>query len=221
MADAHDRRNCGGHQAHNSLREDPEPEMYLPFTQNEIKVWPSMQTMQVALRSKADPAALTATVREALRAVDPDLPLAKVTTLATLVDDLLAQSRFSLFLVAAFGGLALLLATIGMYGAISYSVQQRRQEIGVRMALGATRGNVLGMVLALGARLAALGIVLGLLTAWLVTRTMANFLYGVAATDPLTFAAVAVLLMSVALLACYLPARRDTRGDPMIALRYQ
>jgi predicted permease len=206
---------------HNSLREDPDPEMYVPFMQNEIKVWPSMQTMQVALRSKADPAALTATAREALRAVDPDLPLAKVTTLATLVNDSLAQSRFSLFLVASFGGLALLLATIGMYGVISYSVQQRTQEIGVRMALGATRGNVLGMVLALGARLAALGIVLGLLAAWLVTRTMANFLYGVAATDPLTFAAVAALLMSVALLACYLPARRATRVDPMIALRYE
>jgi len=206
---------------HNSLRDDPVPEMYVPYTQNEIKIWPSMQTMQAALRTKADPAALTASVREALRSVDADLPVANVATLAALVNDSMAQPRFSLFLVGSFGGLALVLAMIGMYGVISYSVQQRTQEIGIRMALGASRGTVLRMVLGLGAQLAALGIAIGLLASWMVTRTMESFLYQVRATDPLTFATVSIALMCVALAACYIPARRAMSVDPNIALRYE
>jgi putative ABC transport system permease protein len=206
---------------HNSLRDAPAPEMYVPYTQNEIKIWPSMQTMQAALRTKADPAALTASVREALRSVDADLPLANVTTLAGLVDDSMVQPRFSLLLVGSFGGLALVLAMIGMYGVISYSVQQRTQEIGIRMALGASRGAVLRMILGLGAQLAALGIAIGLLASWMVTRTMESFLYQVRATDPLTFAAVSTALMCVALAACYIPARRAMSVDPNVALRYE
>ena len=206
---------------HNSLRDDPVPEMYVPYTQNEIKIWPSMQTMQVALRTKADPAALTASVREALRSVDADLPVANVATLAALVDDSMAQPRFSLFLVGSFGGLALVLAMIGMYGVISYSVQQRTQEIGIRMALGASRAAVLRMILGLGAQLAVLGIAIGLLASWMVTRTMESFLYQVRATDPLTFATVSIALMCVALAACYIPARRAMSVDPNIALRYE
>ena len=131
------------------------------------------------------------------------------------------QPRFAMLLLASFAGLALLLATIGMYGVISYSVAQRTQEIGIRMALGAPRGNVFGMVLAQGARLAGLGIAIGLLAALAVTRLMTSFLYGVRPTDPLTFAAVSLLLAGVALLACYVPARRATRVDPMLALRYE
>jgi predicted permease len=206
---------------HHSLRENPEVEMYVPFTQNEIKIWPSMQTMHAALRTKADPLALTAAVREALRPIDPDLPIARLTTLQALVDDSMAQERFSLLLVGSFGGLALLLATIGMYGVIAYFVQQRTQEIGVRVALGATQQNVLGMVLGLGARLTGIGIVIGLAAAWMVTRWMKSFLYGVQATDPLTYVAVCALLMCVALLACYVPARRAMQIDPMAALRYE
>jgi putative ABC transport system permease protein len=133
----------------------------------------------------------------------------------------MAQPRFAMLVLGSFGALALALACIGMYGVISYSVAQRTREIGVRMALGAARNDVFGMVLGQGARLAGLGIVIGLAAAFAVTRTMASFLYGVQATDPLTFACVSLLLVAVALLACYLPARRATRVDPMIALRYE
>jgi len=149
------------------------------------------------------------------------LPLAKVATLMTLVDDSMSQPRFSMLLLACFGLLALLLASIGMYGVISYSVMQRTREIGIRMALGAERRSVFGMVLGEGARLAGLGIAIGLLAALAVTRLMASFLYGVQPTDPLTFLAVSLLMVGITLLACYLPARRATRVDPTVALRYE
>jgi predicted permease len=206
---------------HGSLREQPDPEMYVPYTQNEIKVWPSMQTMQVALRAQGDAAALAAAAREAIKAADPDLPLGKIATMDVLVGESMAQSRFSALLVGSFGGLALLLAMIGMYGAISYSVAQRTQEIGIRMALGAERGAVFGMVVGEGVRLAALGIALGLVAAFGVTRVLASFLYGIQPTDPLTFGVVSVLLGVVALLACYVPAHRAMRVDPMEALRHE
>jgi predicted permease len=203
---------------HTSLREETAPEMYVLYNQ---KPWPSMLDMRVALRTKADPASITESVRENIHAIDPDLPLAKVATLATLVDDSMSQPRFSVFLLGLFGVLALLLASIGMYGVISYSVLQRTQEIGIRMALGAQRRNVFGMVLGQGARLAGLGIAIGLVAALGVTHLLAKFLYGVRPTDPLTFVGVSLLLLGIALLACYLPARRATRVDPMVALKYE
>jgi predicted permease len=203
---------------HISLREDPIPEMYVLYTQ---KQWPSMLNMRVVLRTKTDPGSMTQSVREALHSVDPDLPLAKVATLTTLVSNSLAQPRFSMLLLASFGLLALSLASIGMYGVISYSVVQRTQEIGIRMALGAEQRNVFRMVLGQGTRLALAGIGIGLAGAFAVTRMIAFLLYGVQATDPLTFAAVSLLLMAIALLACYLPARRATRVDPIVALRHE
>jgi predicted permease len=203
---------------HASLREETAPEMYVLYNQ---KPWPSLLNMRVALRTKSDPAAVTGSLRDAIHAIDPDLPLAKVATLTTLVDDSMAQPRFSVFLLGAFGVLALLLASIGMYGVISYSVLQRTQEIGIRMALGAQRRKVFGMVLGQGARLAGLGIAIGLVAALGVTHLMASFLYGVRPTDPLTFAGVSLLLLGIALLACYLPARRAMRVDPMVALKYE
>jgi len=126
-----------------------------------------------------------------------------------------------MLLLAAFSLLALLLASIGMYGVISYSVAQRIQEIGIRTALGAKRRNVYGMVLGQGARLAGLGIAIGLLVALGVTRLMSSFLYGVQSADPSTFAAVSLLLLATALVACYLPARRASRVDPLVALRHE
>jgi ABC-type antimicrobial peptide transport system permease subunit len=126
-----------------------------------------------------------------------------------------------MFVLGAFGALALLLASIGMYGVISYSTMQRTPEIGIRMALGAQRRNVLAMVLGHGSRLAGLGIAIGLIAALAMGHTMASFLYGVQASDPLTLAGVSLLLLAVALLACYVPARRAMRTDPVIALRYE
>lgn len=201
-----------------SLRESPGPEMYVPYTQ---KVYPSMQIMHVVLRSTNDVASVTGSVREAINKLDPDLPMAKVTTLTNLVDNSLAQPRFSMLLLSAFGAIALLLACLGVYGVISYSVVQRTQEIGIRLAVGAQPRQVLAMILGQGARLAGIGIAIGLLAALAVTRIMASFLYGVQATDPITFASVTLLLIVVALLACYLPARRATRIDPLIAIRYE
>jgi putative ABC transport system permease protein len=201
---------------HVSLREDPGPEMYVPYTQ---KPYPSMLSMHVVLRTRADPASAVRGAHEAVRELDRDLPVAKVTTLAALIDDSVAGPRFSIFLLGAFGTLALLLAFFGMYGVISYSVTQRTREIGIRMALGAQPRTVLGMVLGQGARLAGLGIAIGLVTALGVSRMMANLLYGVKPTDASTFAVVSLLLATVALLACYLPARRATRVDPTAALR--
>ena len=203
---------------HFSMREDPAPEMYVPYTQ---KPWPSMLIMHFALRTQVDPAAITASVREAIHAIDADLPVANLAPLSTLVDNSLTEPRFSMLLLAAFATLALVLATVGMYGVISYSVAQRTQEIGIRMALGAARQDVLKMVLSQGVRLAGLGIAIGVVAALAVTRLMVSFLYGVPATDPLTFTAVALLLLGVALLACYVPARRAMRVDPLVALRYE
>jgi len=206
---------------HGSLREEPAPEMFVPYTQNEIKIWPSMQAMQFAVRSKGDLAAIGDSVRQAVYAVDPELPVAKFAPLATLVDNSMTADRFSMLLVGAFGVLALVLASIGMYGVISYSVLQRTPEIGIRIALGAQRAEIFAMVLKQAALLAAAGIVVGLAAAFATTRLMMRFLYGVRPTDPITFAGVALLLLAAGLLACYLPARKAMSVDPLTALRYE
>jgi putative ABC transport system permease protein len=149
------------------------------------------------------------------------LPLANVKTLDDIVAASLARQRFAMFLLEAFSGLALLLATIGMYGVISYNVTQRTQEIGIRMALGARRGNVFQMVIGQGARLAALGIMIGLAVSLGITRLISNFLFGVRATDPSTFVSVSLLLLGIGLLACYIPARRAMQVDPTVALHHE
>jgi len=202
-----------------SLREAPQPEMYVPYTQNEIKTWPSMQTMQYALRLRGDPAGIAAAVRRAVDQVDPQLPVAHFAEMQTLVDASMTADRFAMLLLSGFGLLALLLAAVGMYGVISYTVLQRTPEIGVRMALGAGRGQILGMVLRHGAALTFAGIGVGFAAAWITTRLIAGFLYGVRAADPATFALVSLLLLLVALAACTVPALRATHVDPMVALR--
>jgi predicted permease len=204
-----------------SLREQPAPEMFVPATQNEIKVWPSMQTMQFAVRTRIDDASIAESVRQAVHTVDPDLPVAKFSTLTSLVNTSMRADRFSVILVGILGMLALTLAAVGMYGVISYSVLQRMPEIGLRMALGAKRSQIFAMILRNGGRLAIAGVSIGLIAALAATRLMARFLYGVRPTDLFTFAAVSFLLMLVALLACYFPARRAMKLDPMIVLRYE
>ncbi|MGA3048199.1 MAG: ABC transporter permease [Terracidiphilus sp.] len=204
-----------------SLREVPGPTMFVPYTQNEIKIWPSMQSMQFAIRTQVDPASIAGSVRLAIHEVDSDLPIANFETLTTIVNTSMSADRFTMFLLAIFGLLALTLAAIGMYGVISYSVMQRTPEIGIRIALGASRRRIFAMVLGQGGRLVSIGIAIGLIAAFGVTRLMTSFLYQVRPTDPVTFASVSLLLIAVALLACYVPARKAMKVDPMIALRYE
>jgi putative ABC transport system permease protein len=175
--------------------------------------------MHVAIRTRGQPAALLTSVRAAIRAIDPDLPLAKVATLASIVDDAMAQPRFSMLLVSAFGAVALSLACIGLYGAVSYSVADRTTEIGIRIALGAERRRILAMVLQQAMRVTGAGIGIGVLIAFVMLRTMSSFLYGIESTDAPTFIVVASALFAVALLACAVPARRATRVDPIVAMR--
>ncbi|MFN0087918.1 MAG: ABC transporter permease [Blastocatellia bacterium] len=173
------------------------------------------------LRTTGDPARFGPAVRAAVRDLDPTLPVYELQTMSDLVADSLVRPRFLSLLLAAFSAIALLLAAVGIYGVMAYSVSQRTQEIGVRMALGAGAADVLKLILAQGTKLAAIGIVLGLIGAFALTRLMSSLLFQVSVTDPATFAVVVALLTLVSLLACYIPARRATRVDPMIALRYE
>jgi putative ABC transport system permease protein len=204
-----------GHVRHKDLEGDSRVQYYVPLMQR-----PNAGVF-LAARTSGDPEALTAPVRGVIRELDGDLPVYKVTTMRQLVADSMAQRRFSMLMLGIFAAVALLLASVGLYGVLAYSVTQRTREIGVRMALGAQTRDVLRMVVGQGMALALAGVGVGLGVAFAVTRLMTSFLYGVTATDPAVFAAVAVLLTAVAFLACYIPARRATRVDPMEALRYE
>jgi putative ABC transport system permease protein len=164
---------------------------------------------------------ITAAIRAATQSIDPDLPIYGVRTLDSFVAENVAQRRLSVLLLSFFAGLALLLAAVGIYGVMSYSVTQRHHEIGIRMALGAKTGDVVNMVVRQGAFLAVAGVGVGLIGAFLITRLMARLLYGVRPSDPVTFFAVALLLSIVAVSASYIPARRAAKVDPMVALRYE
>jgi putative ABC transport system permease protein len=177
----------------------------------------------VAIRTKSDPKNLIGAVRSQVRSVDGDVVVANINTMGELVSASIAQRRFSMLLLGVFAAIALLLAAIGIYGVISYSVAQRSSEIGVRMALGAQSRDVVKMVLREGMLLALAGVGIGLVATFalarLMTSLLSNLLFSVRATDPITFAGVAALLALVALFACYIPARRAARVDPMVALR--
>lgn len=175
----------------------------------------------VVLRATADLISLAAAVRKEVLALDKDLPVTDVKTLDDVGAHAVSTAKFTLVLVGAFAGLAVLLAAIGIFGVISYSVTQRIHEIGIRMALGAQQEDVLGMILRQGAKVTALGVLFGIIGAVTLTRAMRELLYRVSATDPWTFAIVAAVLVAVALAACYIPARRALRVDPMVALRYE
>ncbi|MFL6333871.1 MAG: ABC transporter permease [Pyrinomonadaceae bacterium] len=196
--------------------DEERPEYYIPFEQA-----PTAVTQVVVRARSGDAAALTSSVRAALKGVDPNLLIWRTETMDELVGQSVAPQRFNVALLGFFAALAMLLAAVGIYGVMSYTVTQRRHEIGIRMALGAGRGDVLRMVVRQGMLLTLLGLGLGLAGALALTRLMASLLYGVSATDPLVYAAVSLLLAAVALLACYVPARRATKVDPMVALRYE
>jgi putative ABC transport system permease protein len=173
------------------------------------------------LRTQGNPHSLDAAVRRAIQEEDHEMAVVRITTLDEIVDESLWQRRLWGVLFAAFASIALLLASVGVYGLMSYLVSRRTREIGIRMALGADGRDVLRMVIGQGLRRVAIGIVIGLLGSLALARVMASFLFGVSATDPLTIASVALLLVVIALVACFIPARRAARTDPMIALRIE
>jgi putative ABC transport system permease protein len=175
--------------------------------------------MVLAVRSSMEPTVLVSAIRAELRAMNPDLPIYNIKTVDALVDESVAPRRFALTLIGVFAALALLVASIGIYGVISYSVTERTQEFGLRMALGAMRGDVLRIVLGRGLRMVGIGIAVGTLGALAVTRVLAGYLFGVTDHDPATFMTVAGISVLVALVACVVPALRATRVDPMVALR--
>jgi putative ABC transport system permease protein len=204
-----------GHLKHQALDADYMDQLYSPHAQ--VSNW----NMFLVVRSATDPLSLVSAVREVVRSVDKDQPVYKVRTMDQLLSSSLAQRRLAVILLGVFAAVALMLAAVGLYGVISYGVTQRTNEIGIRMALGAERGQIFQMVLGQGIGLTIVGIGIGLIGAFGLTRVMTSMLFGVTATDPWTFAVIPVVLGMVALAACFVPARRATRVDPMVALREQ
>ncbi len=195
------------------LSRDYEPEYYVPHPQIPI------DSLSLVIRTRSEPTGLAAAIQREVNSLDKDVPVSQTKTLDQYLGVAVAQPKFNAMLLALFAGLALLLTAVGLYGVMAYSVAQRTQEIGVRIALGAQTGDVMKMVLRHGLMLAAIGLLIGAVAAFVLTRLMAGLLYGVSATDPLTFIGIAALLTAVALLACWIPARRATKVDPMTALR--
>ena len=204
-----------GDAKHYWLEETQQPQMYGAYSQQ------PGYFATVVIRTKVEPLSLSEQVRQALWKVDADQPMWKIRTVEFLVNRSVADRKFLLALMGLFASLAMILTMLGLYGVISYLVKQRTQEIGIRLALGAQMRDILQMVLKQGMILVFTGVVLGLATAWLSTRLISRLLYQVSATDPVTFAAISAFLIVVALLACYLPARRATKVDPLVALRYE
>jgi predicted permease len=190
-------------------------EVYLPLRQSVLS------NMNLIVKSAADPAALTSSIRGAIASINKDQPVFAIATMQELINSSISTRRITLILLGLFSALALVLAAIGIYGVISYSVAQRTHEIGIRMALGADGGGVLRMILAQGVKIAGAGVAIGIFASFGLTRLMTKLLYSVSSADPVTFAAVAIVLVAVAMLACYIPARRALRVDPTIALRYE
>jgi putative ABC transport system permease protein len=190
-------------------------EIYRPLAQG------TPDDMDLIVKSRIEPASLTSSIRSVLKSIDRNQPISSISTMDQLLRDSVGSRRVTLILLGIFSALALVLAGIGIYGVISYSVAQRTQEIGIRMALGARREDVMRMILLQGARIAATGLAAGMTAAFVLTRYLEKLLFSVSPGDPATFAIVALVLALVALLACYIPARRTLRVDPLTALRYE
>jgi putative ABC transport system permease protein len=204
-----------GNVLHNGLSEPVQAESYLPFAQ-----YPSSY-VGLAIRSKGDQAALFSVVRNIVAELDPELPVHDMRAMEQVVAETLATRRLTLWLVGAFGALALVLSFVGIYGVMSYAVTERVHEIGVRTALGAGRRDIFRLFIGSGMRLAGIGLVLGAAAAFLATRAMTGLLFGVSASDPVTYLVIASLLALAAFAACYVPARRALAVDPIVALRYE
>jgi putative ABC transport system permease protein len=198
-----------------ALEQEPNPAVYWPHPREPY------QFMNFVIRSAIDPASLTAAATREIHALDPDQPVADVRTLEQVVAKSIARPRFNTLLLAIFAGVALVLASVGLYGVMNYSATQRTHEVGIRMALGATRTDIIKLVVGNGMMLTVIGIGLGVAASLILTRVMASLLFGVTATDVPTFLGVSAVLAAVALIANYIPARRATRVDPVIALRYE
>jgi len=198
---------------HTSLAATPAAAMYFPTRES--------GRMNVVIRTQNDPLSIVGSVRKEVQAMDPDQPIAAVKPMKDWLDASVAAPRYNMTLLGLFAALAMILAATGIYGVMSYSVAQRTHEIGVRMALGAQQFDVLKLVVRQGMLLTLVGVVVGLGGAYALTRVMTSFLFGVTEKDPLTFGVVAALLMAVAFIACFVPARRATKVDPLEALRYE
>jgi putative ABC transport system permease protein len=204
-----------GHVKHRGLEGESRVQYYIPHSQVQNP------SMNLVIRTDAEPTSLAGVTRGAISGMDKDLPVFRVRTLEQYVVDSMAQRRFAMTLLGIFAVVGLALAAVGLYGVLAYSVTQRSHEIGIRMALGARATDVLRLVIGQGMLLALAGVALGIVGAFLLTRLMANLLFGVKASDPLTFVVIALLLTLVALVACFVPARKATKVDPMVALRYE
>jgi len=198
-----------------ALDSDSVAEMYMPFDQQPEPF------MSLMIRTTGKPEALAAAVRSEVQTLDKNQPIYSIRTLSSVLSESVATPRFRTFLLGVFAAIALILAVVGIYGVMSYSVSQRTHEIGIRMALGAQTGDVLKLVVRHGMALTLTGIAIGLATSFALTWLMSVLLFGVSATDPLTFAVIAIVLTVVALAACFVPARRAAKVDPMVALRYE
>jgi putative ABC transport system permease protein len=197
------------------LSSNVRPEIYQSYLQN------GASEVSLVVRTAGDPHALIGALRGEMRALDKDIPVFNIKTMNEVLYESVARERFTVLLLTIFAGVALVLSAVGIYGVTSYAVTQRTHEIGIRMALGAKKGDVLKLVVQHGAKLALAGVALGIASAFALTRLMETLLFGVSATDPLTFIAISSILLAVALGACAVPARRATKVDPMIALRYE
>jgi putative ABC transport system permease protein len=196
-----------------NVQDEPKGQVYLAAAQ-----LPSPD-MMYAIRTSGDPAAIAPSVRAKIHQIDAEQPVFEVKTMETIREENIASPKFNTVLLGVFGGLALVLAAIGIYGVLSYTVTQRTYEIGLRMALGASQGNVLKMIMSHALKLTAVGMVVGVAGALLATRALTAMLFHISRTDPVTYVSIAVILAGVALLASFAPARRATRVDPMVALR--
>ena len=198
------------------LNQKASPEIYFSFAITALS-----QDATIIVRPSGDPALISGAVRSAINDVTREAPITRIRPMSQVVEESMASNRFNMILMTIFAAVALMIASIGLYGVISYSVSQRTHEIGIRMALGAETGDVLKIVLRQGLILAAVGVALGIGAAFALTRVMESLLFGVSTTDPVIFGGISLILTGVALGAAFIPARRATKVDPMIALRYE